>query len=1364
MSRGHTPCGTMSRCSAARAILAMLAMLAWSGPAANAQTSEDAQACWPGAPTLYTVATAHLDTQWRWTIQKTIDEYLPATLEENFALFEAYPHYVFNFEGAFRYQLIREYYPEHYERLKAYVAAGRWIPNGSWLDAVDTNMPSAESLIRHALYGQQFFRRELGVTSRDVYLPDCFGFSYALPSIAAHCGLVGFSTQKLTWGSAVGIPFDIGLWQGVDGSAVVAALNPGAYVSRIEHDLSADSAWVATIADQEARSGICAGYKYYGTGDTGGGPTEGSVQWLERSIEGEGPLHVLPAGADWMAVGLAERLARRRDGGPPDLSLGLRSISGLASASRLPHYRGELLMTDHGAGCYTSQSAMKRWNRCNERLADAAERAAVAAHWLGGLPYPRETLREAWTRFLWHQFHDDLTGTSIPEAYVFSWNDEILSLNQFASVLTRSVGAVTRALDTDVRGVPLVVYNPLSMDREDLVEAEVVFAQGPPPAVRVYSPEGEEVPSQVTARGEDRLTVVFLARAPSVGFAVYDVRPSERACALETGLTADAASLSNTRYLVEIGLTGDIERIYDRAFGRELLGGPAHLQLLDDSPWDWAAWEVDYEDIMAAPREVVGVPARTRVLEQGPARVVVEVARETDGSRFVQRISLGAGGAADRVEVDTEIDWRSAGTLLKAAFPLAVANEVATYDIGLGTIERPTNRPELYEVPAHTWADLTAAEGDYGVAILSDSRYGWDKPDAHTLRLTLLHTPEVNERWQWIADQRSQDLGRHRLRYQVQGHEGGWRAGGVAWQAERLNQPLHAFQVPRHDGELGRWISFLQVATEGHRAPVMVRALKLAEESDEILCRVQELEGLEDAAFTLRWAGEMVSAREVNGAEEPVASLLAALDPSLGAGGPARLEKGELRASVAPYQPRAFALQPGAPPSVLAPPDSRPVRLPYNRDGISTDADRTDGDFDGRGFTLAGDLLNETITFGGIEFHVGPWGPGQANVVACRGQEIELPADDFDRVYVLAASADGDREAAFAVDGHIGAHSIQDYACPVAQWNSRVAGGELIHDPARIEPAYIKRDPVAWVGTHRHGPEGENRAYEFTQLYVYSLPVPGGRGPHTLRLPEDPAVRVAAVSVARDENADVRAATQLYDRADNTIVRFGEELRDFIGETRFTLHAPVGPAAVHYTLDGAVPDRNSPRYTGPVAIDATTTVRARAFVPGHNDRFIAEATFTRREPRPAERPGDVTSGLVCRTYEGEWQRLPDFRTLTPLRTDTVGDVSLPAFVPREHFGLMLEGYLRVPREGVYTLHLWSDDGSALLLGDELRIDNDGLHGRQVAQANAALAAGWHPIEVHYFQGPGGSNLELWIEGPGLELQPVPAAMLAHRAD
>src|SRR6266478_2288726 len=232
---------------------------------ATLQNARSQQAKEDPKPRLYVVATSHLDTQWNWTVQDTIREFVPNTFFENFKRFEKYPDYRFNYEGAIHYMWFKEYHPEAWPTVQKYVAEGRWRLAGSWINAVDTNIPSPESLMRQALYGKWFFRHQFEKVSQDVYLPDCFGFGFALPSIATHCGLSAFSTQKLTWGSSYGIPFPIGRWKGVDGSTVVAALNPGDYVSKIRSDISVDPKWSNDLTTVGARHKI--GFRYFGTGD-----------------------------------------------------------------------------------------------------------------------------------------------------------------------------------------------------------------------------------------------------------------------------------------------------------------------------------------------------------------------------------------------------------------------------------------------------------------------------------------------------------------------------------------------------------------------------------------------------------------------------------------------------------------------------------------------------------------------------------------------------------------------------------------------------------------------------------------------------------------------------------------------------------------------------------------------------------------------------------------------------------------------------------------------------------------------------------------------------------------------------------------
>ena len=131
-------------------------------------------------PTLYVVPYAHLDTQWRWEFPQTISEYLLKTMRVNFDYIDKYPHYVFNWTGANRYRLMKEYFPADYARMKQYVAAGRWFPAGSSVEEGDVNLPSAEGIFRQILYGNEYFRKDFGKASNEYMLPDCFGFPASL--------------------------------------------------------------------------------------------------------------------------------------------------------------------------------------------------------------------------------------------------------------------------------------------------------------------------------------------------------------------------------------------------------------------------------------------------------------------------------------------------------------------------------------------------------------------------------------------------------------------------------------------------------------------------------------------------------------------------------------------------------------------------------------------------------------------------------------------------------------------------------------------------------------------------------------------------------------------------------------------------------------------------------------------------------------------------------------------------------------------------------------------------------------------------------------------------------------------------------
>lgn len=1116
-------------------------------------------------PTLYVVGYAHLDTEWRWEYPQVISEYLPKTMHKNFDLFEKYPHYIFNFSGANRYRLMKEYYPADYATIKKYVDSGRWFLAGSSMEEGDVNSPSAESILRQVLYGNRYFQREFGETSAEYMLPDCFGFPATLPSLLAHAGVKGFSTQKLTWGSAApvggpnspeetpeGTPFNVGIWKGPDGNGVLAGLNPGSYSGDIEYDLSkappepANSSgpqgrrrgpppvdWVTRIERDGKVSGLFADYHYYGTGDTGGSPSEESVKLLEAIVDkaktvlppspfsrflgekpapgpevqvGDGPVHVVSSTAEQMFL----------------------DILATGKTDRLPVYAGDLELTNHSAGSLTSETYQKRWNRKNELLANAAETASVAAQWLGVRAYPQKRLNDAWTLVMGGQFHDIMAGTATPKAYEFSWNDDVIALNQFAQVLTSATDGVAQQLDTRGKGEPVLVYNPLPVRRQDVAEAEFEPAKAMQSA-RVMGPDGKEVASQV----EDG-KVLFVASAPSAGYAVYNVEPGQKS-GLSSDLKVDEKSLENERYRVKVDDNGDISSIFDKQLNKELLSGPMQLAFQSETPEQWPAWNMDWADQQKPRRGYVSGPVKTRVVERGPVRVGLEITREAEGSKFVQTIRLSAGDAGNRVEIANAIDWKSSAAALKATFPLTASNPVATYNWDVATIERGNNNPKKFEVPSHQFIDLTDRSGAYGVTVLTDCKNGSDKPSDNLLRLTLIYSPGISEGGRNYSDQATQDWGHHEFTYGLAGHAGDWRKGQTDWQALRLNQPLITFHAAPHQGELGK--SFSVVKSDNDRVRIM--ALKKAEDDDGTIVRLVEADGNAPRKVHVRFAGAVTSAEEMNGQEHPL--------------GHGQVEGGALVTSFKPHQIRTFEVHLAKSKHSGAEPEETSLKLSDDTAVANKDGSSSSAGFDGKGDNLPAEMLPQTLAFGDVSFML------TDSAETAKGQTIELPDTGVKRVYLLAAASDGDQPAVFQVGDRTQITTVENWGGFVGQWDDRTWTTKTVPNHWRplppdvkadspmakaylkyqhehptheemeytgLKPGFIKRAPIAWYASHHHDAKGANVPYSYSYLYAYELDVP--EGAKSVTLPNNPHIQVLAATAMPDAKS-AWPAMPLYD-------------------------------------------------------------------------------------------------------------------------------------------------------------------------------------------------------------------------------------------
>lgn len=1011
-------------------------------------------------PTIFTVATAHLDTIWNWDFEQTIRDYIPKTLDRNFHYFEKYPDYVFSFEGSRRYELMEEYYPEKFERLKKYIADGRWFVTGSSYENGDVNVPSPEALFRNILFGNGYFNEKFGKKSVDIYLPDCFGFGYALPSIANHAGLYGFTTQKLTWSSAYGIPFDLGYWQGVDGKRIFASLDAQTYVGNlitVRNHKNASKKLQKNLKEYD----LPYTYLLHGVGDRGGAPLEPSVKTV---VKEKGKNSASDVNVEIASVDEAFRV--------------MRSQLTDEQKQKLPVWNNELVSTNHGVGGYTSRAIGKRFNKANEQLADAAERMSCAAEWLGTADYPQNVLSTAWKRVIAHQFHDDLPGTSLQQCYKRSWNDYVLSLNNFAYIYENSVGKIISLMKKPLDGeFTLAVSNPTQWARKDAVECklpeDIDFKY-----VSVLNSKGKEVASQYK-NGK----LIFTASVPGNGISMFTVTKSKKPYSENTGLSVSNQSIENEKYKISLDNNGDISSVFDKKLNKEILSAPVRMAVHKyNGNHDYPAWELDYPEVMAAPAGYAKSPVFF-VEESGAARCTIKTIREYGESVFEQRIILGEKSSTVRIE--NEIEWRSSRSLLKTPFSFTASSEQASYDLGLGVIKRGVNTEKLYEVPAQNWADIS--DKNLGVSVLSECKYGWDHPTADTLRLTGIHTPRGNFRKD--SQQSYMDMGKNRYAFGIFSHSGD-DLEETQSEGAMFCQPLRVFSVPEVTaGVLPSDFSFSEISDSG----VIIRAVKKEENGSRIIVRVNEGTGKSRKNVKLKLGNGILSAVEMNASEDEI--------------GEASVEGGKLVFSLSAYEPKTFAL-------TLKPFEKKAqkaiteaIRLSYNMACTSPNSKKTDGAL--YGGTLPEELMPETITLGDVTYKLST---GKQNAVKCCGQQISLP-DGCKSVSLLATSTSGDKNMTIRMDKRKETVFVPDGCEAVGAWDLYSMG----------EKGYIKDCTLAYEFTHMHKAAEDEYAKQF---YLFKVDVKANA--KTMTLPVNENIIIFAAEAVLDSEKS-KALYPLYD-------------------------------------------------------------------------------------------------------------------------------------------------------------------------------------------------------------------------------------------
>ena len=692
--------------------------------------------------TLATLAVghAHLDTAWLWPTSEAIEK-CARTFSSQLDLMKKYPDYVFGASQAQHYAFMKEYYPSLFQKIKEKVADGQWeLQGGMWVEA-DCNLIDGESIVRQILYGKKFFRDEFGVDVRNLWIPDVFGYSAAMPQILKKCGLEALVTQKLSWNQFNTFPHNTFIWQGIDGSRVVAHFPP----ENTYNSLLSPSGLRHASDNFCEKDRLDEFLTLFGIGDGGGGPTEEILETGLRQKDLEGA----PRVTFGKAQDFLDRLQKHMDD--------------------LPVWDGELYLEMH-RGTLTTQAFNKKMNRMMEyRLRQLEMLYSI----LPFSKYPAAAIERMWKKLLLNQFHDILPGSGIHKVYEDSRKDYLELQNKAADLLEK---AGKLLLKKDERRLCFVNTSSYTYTRPLLLPEGWA-------ACDILDKKGGLLPSQ-----QEEESVFLLLPIPPFSSVTVQKGKSKRAAANPGG----GLVLENDLVRYEMNPDGTIRRAFDKEFEREILlyGGVGNaLHLYEDRPANWDAWDIDifYENQRLQQAQLRSMEWRAN----GPVRQSLRLIFNVGDSEIAQTVSLAVD--SKRLDFETTVQWRERHKMLRVGFDVNIHTRTAAFDIQYGWLHRATHRNTSWDMAkfesvAHKFVDLS--EVDYGVALLNDCKYG-HKVYGTRMEIALLRSPTNPDP--------EADRGRHDFTYSMLPHGGDLTHSEVFAQAAQLNSPPALFDG--YDGD-----------------------------------------------------------------------------------------------------------------------------------------------------------------------------------------------------------------------------------------------------------------------------------------------------------------------------------------------------------------------------------------------------------------------------------------------------------------------------------------------------------------------------------------------------------------------------------
>ena len=717
----------------------------------------------------------HIDIAWLWTLEQTAEK-AQRSFSTVIELMKRYPEYKFMSSQAVLYKMVKEECPELYEDIKAMIKAGRWEVEGAmWVEA-DCNLSSGESLVRQVQYGKNFFRDEFGIESKVLWLPDVFGYAAALPQILKKSEVDWFVTSKIGWNDTNTMPYDTFEWKGIDGTGVYTQFMTAQEEKKgrvPERECSyipmASLPYVDGAWNRYQQKSLSSeALLTFGFGDGGGGPTDDMLECLRRSKYG------VPGVAQPYIATATEFLANKE-----------RDIK--KNPQLLPSWQGELYLEFH-RGTYTSIAKNKKNNRNCEFLMLDAEALSVMLNKLRGDKFPKKELHEIWEVLLTNQFHDIIPGSSIKEVYERSDKD-YAEIREFTGKLRDNAFDFV-ASNVDSEGY--AVFNPHSFPLSSCVKLD-----------------GKSV---------------YVKDIPAKGYKVVKAED------IKNSITVKGNTVFTKFFTVKLDKDCNIVSIFDKKNHREVIkkGKRANRFIaFEDYPFNYDAWELQRS--VNDKEYDLGEAYDVSTVVDG-ARTGIHFKKKHMESELEQTIWFYEN--MPRIDFETNVNWQQKRQILKVSFPVDINTDSATYEIQFGTTKRPTHynttwEHAKYEVCAHKYADIS--EGNYGVSMLNDCKYGHDIHDSD-MRLTL-----IKSAWNPGNMGDFNDIGMHQFTYSIYPHSGDVASCDVVKHAYDLNLPMTAKKTTGK-GTLPSEYSLVSINTDN----VVIETVKEAEYSDETVIRMYE--------------------------------------------------------------------------------------------------------------------------------------------------------------------------------------------------------------------------------------------------------------------------------------------------------------------------------------------------------------------------------------------------------------------------------------------------------------------------------------------------------------------------------------------